>query len=340
MLSNILNDSELRTFIFKVLGIYSGWLASLCKIWEMSCQLFTSLLSLLENGEAVSVTSTEQLKPAEAANEVNNSIVETSVCVSKLPAGEQTTSVAAVSVAVASPEAKVETSSEHAEAAKRVEAPAETMKQVSTEAQQTAAPSDVEINEIKSIVNEPKVEETKPEVTSSPPVEETKPEVTSSPPVEETKPEGRETTSEPAEAKCETTSDPSVETHKPTEEVSTSNVEVVETTSSAGKEHDNSSPSPEGDLTESKPLDERNESNERNELINNPSEADELSTSLGTSEAKLTIKRLKRPKQTAVRERHSSERPAELSEAFEDELEAQIQSSKKSKGRRINLKRK
>ncbi|MGP1916694.1 MAG: hypothetical protein ACTS6G_04820 [Candidatus Hodgkinia cicadicola] len=328
MLRNIINDRELRTFIFKVLEVYSGWIASLCKIWEMSCQLFATLLGLLANGEAVEAASTDQSKAAEAAKELNNPSVECSVCVSKLHAGEQTNSVAAVSVVDASTEAKVETSSEHAEAAKSVEAPAETMKQVSTEVEQTAAPSAVEANEVKSSIDEPKVEETKPEVTSSPPVEETKPEVC-------------ETTAEPAEAKRETTSEPSVEPHNPTEGVSTSEgVEVVEATPSAGKEHDNSSPSSEGDLNKSKALVESIEPNEENELGNSPTEADELSSKLGDSDAKFTVKRSEKPRQSYERERHSAECTAELSEAFEEELEAQIRSSKKSKGRRINSKRK
>ncbi|MGP1905861.1 MAG: hypothetical protein ACTS46_00390 [Candidatus Hodgkinia cicadicola] len=325
MLRNINIDRELRTFILKVLGIYSGWIATLCKIWEMSCQLFTKLLEQIVDNEEVSAIASKQSKPAEAATELNNSPVETSVCESQLPAVEQNTSA----------EAKVETSTNHVEASKTVEATAETTKQVSTEAKCTSAVEADEGNEVKPISTDSNLKTIKLESTSTPPVE-------------ETKPEARETTSQPAEEEHQTTSQPAVEDHKTTsqptetmEVVSTpSEVEVVESPPSAGEEHINSSPSLEGEPNETESSDEINDFNERSELTNPPSEEeDELSSELGASDAKLIIDRLTKPKRTADCKRSSAVRDEELSEAFETETNSKVQSNKKSKKKRINLKR-
>ncbi|MGP1914465.1 MAG: hypothetical protein ACTS4V_01555 [Candidatus Hodgkinia cicadicola] len=212
MLNNININFESRTFIFKLLEMYSGCLANLCKIWEISCQLFVRLLEPFTNIENVPVAPTEQLHPSEVSNEINSSLTKRNVCESQLPAVKQNIS----------PEAKVETPSEHAKAAKRVEAPAETMKQVSTEAKHVTAAEADGGNEINSNISEAELKPLK--LKSIPPVEETK----------------------PFKVKHETTSEPLVETHKQTEVVSTSNGEVVSPTPSVVKEHINSSSSSEG----------------------------------------------------------------------------------------------
>ncbi|MGP1916704.1 MAG: hypothetical protein ACTS6G_04875 [Candidatus Hodgkinia cicadicola] len=212
MLSN--NNCELRTFIFKLLGIYSECLVSICKIWEMSCHLFLRLLEPLLNIENVSVPPTEQSNAPDGATELNTSQIKRNVCESQLPAVKQN----------AFAEAKVETPSEHAKAAKSVEASAETLKQVSTEAKCVTAEKADGTNKTKSNISKLKLKT--PKLKSFPPVEETK----------------------PAEVIRETTSSPPVETHKPTESVSTSSVvEVVSSTPSiANKQITSSPPSKEG----------------------------------------------------------------------------------------------
>ncbi|MGP1905987.1 MAG: hypothetical protein ACTS46_01135 [Candidatus Hodgkinia cicadicola] len=338
MLGNMNNDLELRTFIFNVLGIYSGWLASLCKIWEVSCQLFVRLLGLLANNEDGPATKAEQPKPAEAVTEVNDSLVERTVHESQLPAVEQ--NVSAEATAEATAEAKVEASTEHVEVSKDVEATAETTKQASTEAKCASAVEADEGNKTNSNVDKPKLETTEPNLTSTPPVEETKPEVTSAPSVEETKPEVTETTSEPAEGRIETTSETTEESSKTTEGVPTSNVvEVVETTPSAEEEHVNSSPPSEGEPSEAKSLNEINEFNEGNELMSS-AEADELLSSLGASDEEFINNRLKKPERTAECKRSSAVRDEELSEASEGKTKTQVQSNKTSRRKRVSSKRK
>ncbi|MGP1917178.1 MAG: hypothetical protein ACTS6P_00965 [Candidatus Hodgkinia cicadicola] len=232
MLSNFNKDCEIRSFIFGVLSIYSGWLASLCKIWEMSCQLFVRLLSLLTNGEEASADE-------RSAHEV--------------PAAEQTTSEGA----------KAETSLERIEVAKNVEASAETTEQPSSEGVSTTEDKTSIGSEIISNATEAEVEP-KLETTSEPPTEEVL-EAVSKLSNEETREEAsdkdkREEVSEPTEGKCETTT--SAEVPKVTE--------AVESTSAPPNEGHISPISPPEDLNKANSPEVINEIAEVNDLSNNP----------------------------------------------------------------------
>ncbi|MGP1917925.1 MAG: hypothetical protein ACTS4W_00900 [Candidatus Hodgkinia cicadicola] len=340
MLSNFNKDREIRSFIFGVLSIYSGWLASLCKIWEMSCQLFVRLLSLLTNGEEASANPAEQSKPAEAAGEVNTPTDERSA--HEVPAAEQATSASA----------KAETSLEPVEVAKNVEASAETTEQPSSEGVSPAEDKTSIGSEISSNATEAEVEP-KLETTSEPSTEEPKSETTSAPSVEETKLEAleavsklsneetREEASEVIKDKCEEVSEPTEGKCETTATAEAPKVtETVESTSEPPNEGHISPTSPPEDLNETKLPEVINEITEANDPSNNPNE---LSSPLASEEmAEGPSKRLKKAKRMTVREYTSEEGECddEFNGDFGGEPTPPIKVNKKSKSKRIGSKRK
>ncbi len=369
MLSNVSNDREVRTFIFKVLSIYSGWLASLCKVWEMSCQLFVHLLGMLSNGSDGANSTTEETKPADAADELNNPVG------SQLPAGEQNTSA----------DVKAETPSQSVEVVKTVEASVEPTKQVSAEAKHAPSSEGTDGSEVKSNVDEPKLGTEKLETTSEPSVEGTKLETTSEPSVEGTK---LETTSEPSVegTKLETTSEPSPaegehETSSPegkheTDASTTEGKHETDASTTEGKHETDASttegkhetdgeaatsnvvetaepvPSVEGtkqveptsppsaELTEAKPSEEVNEFVEVEGFTDRSTEVAKLPPELNTEDAKLLAKQLKKAKRTFNRKLNPSDVDETLNEELAVEMDSQIKPNKKSKVKRVKPKRK
>ncbi|MGP1911835.1 MAG: hypothetical protein ACTS5A_01585 [Candidatus Hodgkinia cicadicola] len=322
MLSNFNKDREIRSLIFGVLSIYSGWLASLCKIWEMSCQMFVRLLSLLTNDEETSANPAEQSKPAEAAGEVSITPDERSA--HEVPAAEQTTSAGA----------KAETSLERVEVAKTVEASAETTEQPSPEGLSPSEDKTSIGSEISSNATEVEVEP-KLETTSEPSIEEPKLEALeavsklSNGEVREEASEvikdKREEVSEPTGGKCETTT--SAEAPKVTE--------TVESTSEPPNEG-HISPT----LNETKTPEVIDKITEVNDPSNN---SNELSSPQFSEEmAEGPSKRLKKAKRMTVRKYTSEEEECddELNEDFGGEPTLSIKVNKNSKSKRIGSKRK
>ncbi|MFP3019048.1 MAG: hypothetical protein ACEY26_00915 [Candidatus Hodgkinia cicadicola] len=291
MLSNIINEREMRSLIFKVLNVYAEWLACLCKICTMSYRLFERLFGLLTGGE--DLTAEVVAKPTEAASELNPSDAGDRACEAQPPAVDQ--SVPA--------DAKVETSKDRTSASENAET-----EPVSTEAKGVTESKPAEGGEVPSSVTEAQVAP-KPETTSEPSVEGTKLETTSD-------------ASAPNEVKCDAPAPNEVsnagEAAKPTSEPSVEGNRVGQT------------PSAEGEVNESKPLEEIDEFASSAEFMNNSSAEAELSAELALEEARLP----------ADEQAKATSRADEFNEEPKGAPKVRLKANRKSQSKRVGSKRK